>query len=77
VTSAEYGGGESEFDNPYHPQENRVVEQSNRILGNTLRSVLLGRGQEERDMVLPLIMRTYRSTPHSGTQGPSNLLLLS
>jgi len=41
---------------PYHPQGNGVVEWNNRMLGDALRSLLLGRGQEEWDVVLPQIM---------------------
>jgi len=32
---------------PYHQQGNGVVERNNRMLGDALRSMLLGRGQEE------------------------------
>jgi len=32
---------------PYHPQVNGVVEHNNQMLGDALRSLLLGRGQEE------------------------------
>jgi len=69
-------GGEPEPDHPYHPQENGVVERNNRMLGDALRSLLLGRGQEEWDVVLPQIMRDYRSTPHSATQETPNILML-
>jgi len=61
---------------PYHPQENGVVEWNNRMLGDSLRSVLIGRSQEEWGMVLPQIMRAYRSTPHSSTLETPNFLML-
>jgi len=46
------------------------------MLGDALRSPLLGRGQEEWDVVLPQIMRAHRSTPHSATQETPNFLML-
>jgi len=57
---------------PYHPQGNGVVERNNRMLGDALRSLLLGRSQEEWDTMLPQIMRAYRSS----TQETPNLLML-
>jgi len=41
---------------PYHLQGNGVVECNNRMLGDALRSLLLGRSQEEWDTVLPQVM---------------------
>jgi len=46
------------------------------MLGDSLRSLLLGRGQEEWDVVLPQVMRAYRSTPHTSTGETPNLLML-
>jgi len=60
----------------YHPQGNGVVERNNRMLGDALRSLLLGRRQEEWDTVLPQIMRAYRSTPDTSTGETPNLLML-
>jgi len=69
-------GGESHQITPYHPQGNGVFERNSRKLGDVLRSLLLGRGQEEWDVVLPQNMRAYRSTPHSSTQETSTFLML-
>jgi len=51
----------------YHPRGYGVVERNNRMLGDALRSLLLGRGKEEWDMVFPQIMQAYCSTPHIST----------
>jgi len=61
---------------PYHPQGNGVVERNNRVLGDSLRSLVLGRGQEEWDVVPSQVMRAYRSTPHTSTGETPNLLML-
>jgi len=61
---------------PYHPQGNGIVERDNRMLGNSLHSLLLGRGQEEWDVVLPQVMRAHRTTPHTSTGETPNLLML-
>jgi len=59
----------------YHPQENGVVERNNRMLGDALRSLLLGRSQEQWDTVLPQVMQAYRSTPHTSTGETPNPLM--
>jgi len=46
------------------------------MLGNSLRSLLRGKGQEEWEVVLPQIMRAYHSTPHSSTLETPNFLML-
>jgi len=46
------------------------------MLGDFLRSLLLGRSQEEWDLVLPQIMRAYRSTPHSIILETPNFFML-
>ena len=69
-------GVERTHTTPYHPQGNGVVERNNRQLGDSLRALLLGRGQEEWDLLLPQIMRALRGTPHSTTGETSNALML-
>jgi len=61
---------------PYHLQGNGVVERNNRMLGDSLRSLLIGKSQAEWDLVLPQIMRAYRSTHHSSTLKTLDFLML-
>ena len=61
---------------PYHPQSNGVVERNNRGLGDSLRTLLLSRGQDEWDQLLPQIMRAFRGTPHSATGETANMMML-
>jgi len=46
------------------------------MLGDSLRSLLLGRSQKELDLVLLQIMRAYRSTLHSSTLETPNFFML-
>ena len=50
---------------PYHPQGKCVVERGNKDLGDALRSLLLHRDDTDWDILLPQIMRSIRSSPHS------------
>ena len=61
---------------PYHPQANGIVERNNRSLGDSLRTLLLNKGVDEWDRVLPQIMRTFRGTPHATTGETANLMML-
>lgn len=61
---------------PYHPQGNSMVERMNRTLGDSLRSLLLGRSQEDWDLLLPQIMRGFRASPQSATGETANYLML-
>ena len=47
---------------PYHPQAYGVVERGNRDLGDMLRSMLLGKKEEDWDLLLSQIMRTIRAS---------------
>ena len=60
---------------PYHPQGNGVVERGNKDLGDALRSLLLNRDESDWDILLPQIMRSIRSTPHSITGETPNFLM--
>jgi len=46
------------------------------MLGDSLSSLLPGRVQEIWDVVLPQVMRAYRSTPHTSTGETPTLLML-
>jgi len=46
------------------------------MLSNSQRSLLLGRSQEERDLVLSQIMPAYHSTSHSSTLETPHFLML-
>jgi transposase InsO family protein len=59
---------------PYHPQANGMVERNNRGLGDSLRSLLLNQGQDEWDLLLPRVMRTFRGTPHTVTKETANYM---
>lgn len=41
---------------PYHSHANGIVEWNNRLLGDSLRVLLLRRGQDEWDQLLPQLM---------------------
>ena len=47
---------------PYRPQGNSVVERLNRMLGNSLRALLIDDEHQEWDRLLPQIVRILRAT---------------
>ena len=53
-----------------------MVERGNRDLGDMLRSMLLGKDEEDWDLLLLQIMRTIRATPHKQTGETANFLML-
>ena len=53
-----------------------MVEQNKRLVGDSLRAMLLDRGQDDWDLVLPQIMRAFRGTPHTATGETPNLMML-
>ena len=59
----------------YHPQGNGMVERGNRELGDSLRSLLLARAEDDWDLLLPQIMRSIRATPHTTTGETPNYLM--
>ena len=61
---------------PYHPQANSMVERNNKGLGDSLRAMLLERGQDEWDVLLPQLPRAYRGTPHTATGETANMMML-
>ncbi|XP_067939868.1 uncharacterized protein [Watersipora subatra] len=61
---------------PYHLQANGIVECNNWELGDSLRALLLTRGQDEWDLLLPQLMRAYRGNPPSATGETANMLML-
>lgn len=61
---------------PYCPQGIGVAQRGNSILDNALWSLLLSRSQEEWDLVLPYVMRAYRSTRHFNTLETPNFFML-
>ena len=52
------------------------MERSNRDLGDMLRSMLIGKDEEDWDLLLPKIMRTIRASPHKQTRETANFMML-
>ena len=47
---------------PYHSQANGIVERNNKGLGDYLLAMLLGKGHNKWDVLLPKLSRAYRGT---------------
>lgn len=58
----------------YQLQANGVVERSHRILGDSLRVLLLRRGQDEWEELLLQLVRAYRGTLHFANGETANHL---
>ena len=52
------------------------MERNNRVLGDSLRALLITGGQEEWDSLLPHLMRTFRGTPNTTTGETANFMML-
>ena len=61
---------------PYTPTGNSVVERGNRVLGSSLRALLLQHEHEEWDQILASLTRALRATPHTITGETANYLML-
>ena len=61
---------------PYRPQANGVVKRGNRDLGDMLRSMLLGKDEEDWDLLLSQIMRTIRASLHKQMGETANFMML-
>lgn len=61
---------------PYTPTGNSVVERGNKVIGASLRALILDHQHQEWDLLLPQIMRTVRATPHTTTGETPNYMML-
>lgn len=68
-------GVEKSRTTPYRPQANGVVERGNRDLGDALRALLLGGSEDDWDLLLPQLMRSFRATPHASTEETANFMM--
>ena len=59
----------------YHPQASWVVERGYRDLRDILRSMLIGKDEEDWDLLLPKIMRTIRVSLHKQTEETAIFLM--
>ena len=60
----------------YHPQANRVVGRSNRVLRDELRAFLLDRGQGDWNLLLPQTVACFPWPPQTSTGETTNALML-
>ena len=49
--------------------------RNNKYLGDSLQAMLLRRGKNEWDVLLPQLLGAYRETPHTVTEEAANMLM--
>ena len=52
------------------------MKRNNKVIGDSLQTLLLGRRQEEQNVSLPQLMKAYRGTHHTATEETANVLML-
>lgn len=60
---------------PYHPHANGIVDRNNRLLRESLRALLLRRGQDKWDKPLSQLMQAHEAA-HLVTRETANLMML-
>ena len=61
---------------PYAPTDNGVCERGNKVIGVSLRTLLLEYDNEQWDRLLAQILSTVRSSPHETTGERATYMML-